>query len=155
MARMAAIALALVAPCAALAQSQSVGNTNDSTSAVIIEGAAAPSDTQTVRTNPDASAPPVMTAPRSCYVGQGSVSIGSYLFGGVSGSKTMLDEGCEARADSDHLAALAVTRHNLGYRDRAAQLLTAAELRMGMTRDAFVALWGEPQAELWEPIWNP
>lgn len=124
----------------AMAQSQSVGNENASTSAVIIEGSDvdSPSDTQTLRTNPDISAPPVMTAVDSCFVGQGSVGIGSYLFGGLSGSKTKLDEGCEARADSAHFANLAATQEAFGNTDKAETLLRVSVLRMGLSREEYL-----------------
>jgi hypothetical protein len=155
--RLAAIFLASVAlPTVALAQSATVGNENASTSAVIIEGSRAPSSTQTLRTNPDANAPPVMTAPQSCYVGQGSVAVGSYLFGGVSGSKTTLDEGCEQRADSAHLANLAVTRANLlGDYERAVTLLDLAEARMTMDREQWKKTWPTPDDQPWPDYWRP
>lgn len=148
-------AIVLLVPVMASATTTTVGNTNDSTSAVIIEGSSTPDET-TVRTNPDVSSAPVMTTGKSCYVGQGSLTVGSYLFGGVSGSKTMLDEGCEAREDSAHLANLAVTRYNLGYKQRAEQLMTAAELRMGMKREDFEKTFATHlNTGPWEELWNP
>lgn len=148
--------LVIALPSVTFSQSATVGNANASTSAVIIEGAGAPSDRQTLRTNPDAVAPPVMTAPQSCYVGQGSVSLGSYLFGGISGSKTMLDEGCEQRADSAHLANLAVTGAKIyGNGKRAAQLFELAVARMTMDREQWKKTWPAASTEAWPEFWRP
>jgi hypothetical protein len=147
---------AMLAATGAAAQTANVGNENASTSAVIIEGGGPGHRETTLRTNPDANAAPVMTTNISCYVGQGSVAVGSYLFGGVSGSRTTLDEGCEARADSRHLADLAVTRARVfGDVQRGLVLMAAAERRMGMTREAFEAAFPAASPEPWEQLWRP
>lgn len=132
----AVFALMLV-PSIAFGQAQTVGNENASTSAVILEGGEAPSDV--LKTNPDASAATLMTTQGSCYVGEGSVGLGSYLFGGISGSKTKLDEGCEARRDSEQFANLAATHASLGGDPAKVQrLIQVAILRMGLTRDQYL-----------------
>lgn len=138
-----------------IAQTATVGNDNVSTSAVILNSGGTP-DTQTIRTHPDVSVAPVMTAPQSCFVGQASVGLGSLLFGGGGASWSDLDEGCEQRADSAHLANLAATRVKLfGDLRRAGQLLDLAEARMTMTRDEWVKTWPDSANVVWEQYWRP
>lgn len=148
--------LAVLMPTVAFSQSATVGNENRSTSAVIIEGAGAPSDTQTLKTNPDVGIPPLMTAPQSCVVGDKSVGLGSFLFGGAGGSWTKLDEDCERRATSAHLANLSVTRVQiLDDRKRAEQLLALAEVRMTMSSEQWQKTWPSWNDAPWEELWRP
>lgn len=148
--------LAVLMPTVAFSQSATVGNDNNSTSAVIIEGAGSPSDTQTLKTNPDVGIPPLMTAPMSCVVGDKSAGVGSFLFGGAGASWTKLDEGCERRADSAHLANLAVTRADLfSDYERAEKLLTLAEVRMTMDSEQWQKTWPAWSDEPWEEFWRP
>ena len=129
---------------AALAQT-TVGTAaaSGSVSGVYLGGTNVPTSTKH-RSHPDVVAPSVGTSNMVCRYGV-SAGLGNLLFGGVGGATHALDEGCEARADSAHLAALADLSASLGHNpDR---LLSTAIQRMFMTRQQ----WEESWSEFWRP----
>jgi hypothetical protein len=144
---------ALIVSCVA-AVAQTV-ETAAGAQAIAVIGGSGGSRTQTLKTNPDAVAAPAMTTTNSCYVGEGSIALGSYLFGGVSGTRTVLDEGCEARADAAAFVSIAYARAELFGDDVGAlRNLDLAERRMTATRAAFLAAATaaeQPWPELWRP----
>ena len=147
-----AAALIAAAPLPAAAQ-QSVTSRHDntSTSAVIIEGSSQP---DRLRTHPDVAVPGSIPSPQTCRYGAGG-GLGSLLFGSVGGSTGVLDEGCEARADSAHLANLAVTYATItGDRDAARTLLDSAVRRVGQTRDEWLASLRADDVR-WPDYWRP
>jgi len=146
-------ALTCAPPVAAVAQE---AGAQAGAQAVAIVGGGGGGDTQTLRTNPDAVAAPAMTTAGSCYVGDGSVAVGSYLFGGVSGTRNILDEGCEARADAQAFVGIAYAYAELLSDTAAARRsLALAERRMAADRADFSGAWPN-LAQPWAALeWNP
>lgn len=139
------LATLLILSAGAAHAQQTVTSATDihSTSAILIEGADAPGDTQTVKTNPDVSVPPNMTVSGSCRTGDYSVGLGSFLFGGAGVSRNSLDEGCEARADARMFAELAASYKAATGNALAVEfLMDVAVTRMFSNRDDFKAEWG-------------
>jgi hypothetical protein len=143
----------IIAASAASAQNQALQSTDTNVAQVNILGGGAVASgggdrDDVLRTNPDVSVSAPFPSSRSCRGGDTSVGLGSFLFGGGAVSTTSLDEGCEARADSAHLAALAEHRVDT-FGDYAGGLYISdlAVTRMFMEREQWEELHGAMLAE--------
>lgn len=96
------------------------------------------------RSHPDVVTPSVGTSNMVCRYGS-SVGIGNLLFGGFGGATHQLDQGCEARADSAHFAALADLLDSMGREPD--YMLDIAIRRMFMTREQWEQTW----PDFWRP----
>jgi hypothetical protein len=135
------------------AKSQTLDATAGSQAIAIVGGSGSGNNRQTIRTNPDAIAPPAMTAQGSCFVGDGAVAIGGIL-GSITITRTVLDEGCEARADSEAFLRIAAALVAFGDLAGAKRNLDLAQRRLTATRLEYQTAV-EDDDQPWPPLWRP